>query len=155
MIFGLPSIVGTRTRITTDSISQPHHHTPIWSIRQQMPERKLLDQVSDVARLRHLSLRTEETRPQLAIIITKLQGLRPASPFDAINIDHQRLILHGTSLPDSRAGPAVINGPLNKSRAHLVSFVRFETCSFRIWGVAPKLTQLLSEGRRPSAHRAA
>lgn len=28
---------------------------------QQMPERKLLDQVSDVARLRHLSLRTEET----------------------------------------------------------------------------------------------
>ena len=38
---------------------------------QQMPERKLLDQVSDVARLRHLSLRTEETRPQLeAIIIT-------------------------------------------------------------------------------------
>ena len=36
-----------------------------------MLERKLLDQVSDVARLRHLSLRTEETRPQLeAIIIT-------------------------------------------------------------------------------------
>ena len=28
---------------------------------QQMPERKLLDQVRDVARLRHLSLRTEET----------------------------------------------------------------------------------------------
>lgn len=28
---------------------------------QQMPERRLLDQVSDVARLRHLSLRTEET----------------------------------------------------------------------------------------------
>lgn len=28
---------------------------------QQMPERKLLDQVSDVARLRHLSLRTEKT----------------------------------------------------------------------------------------------
>jgi hypothetical protein len=27
---------------------------------QQMPERKLLDQVSDVARLRHLSLRTEK-----------------------------------------------------------------------------------------------
>jgi hypothetical protein len=26
-----------------------------------MPERKLLDQVSDVARLRHLSLRSEET----------------------------------------------------------------------------------------------
>jgi hypothetical protein len=26
-----------------------------------MPERKLLDQVSDVARLRHLSLRTEQT----------------------------------------------------------------------------------------------
>jgi len=38
---------------------------------QQMPGRKLLDQVSDVARLRHLSLRTEETGPQLeAIIIT-------------------------------------------------------------------------------------
>ncbi len=36
-----------------------------------MPERKLLDQISDVARLRHLSLRTEETWPQLeAIIIT-------------------------------------------------------------------------------------
>src|SRR5438128_1493891 len=48
----------------------------------------------------------------------KLLGLRPASPFDAINIDHQRLIIHRTSLPDSRAGPAVINCPLNQSRAH-------------------------------------
>ena len=128
-----------------------------------MPQRKLLDQVSDVVRLRHLSLRTEETRPELeAIIITvmvleiklphgrdlvalrsltvfaapppdvrkclrpserrppKLLGLRPASPFDEINIDHQRLILDGTSLPDSRAGPAVINGPLNQSRAHWI-----------------------------------
>jgi hypothetical protein len=36
-----------------------------------MPGRKLLDQVSDVARLRHLSLSTEEAGPQLeAIIIT-------------------------------------------------------------------------------------
>jgi len=35
------------------------------SIMRQMPERKLLDQVSDVARLRHWSLRTEETGPQL------------------------------------------------------------------------------------------
>src|SRR5450759_2151231 len=45
---------------TTDEISQLHNNTPIWSIRQQMPERKLLHQVSDVARLSHLSLRTEE-----------------------------------------------------------------------------------------------
>jgi hypothetical protein len=30
---------------------------------QQMPERKLLDQVSDVVRLTHLNLRTEETYP--------------------------------------------------------------------------------------------
>jgi len=35
-----------------------------------MPERRLLDQVSDAARLRHLSLRTEETRPELGAIIT-------------------------------------------------------------------------------------
>src|SRR5205807_8749334 len=40
---------------------QLHHNTPVWSIVRQMPERKLLDQVSDVARLRHLSLRTEDT----------------------------------------------------------------------------------------------
>ena len=59
-------------------------------------------------------LRPFERRPP------KLLGLRPASPFDAINIDHQGLILHGTSLPDSRAGSAVINVPLNQSRAHWI-----------------------------------
>ncbi len=56
-------------------------------------------------------LRPSERRPP------KLLGLRPASPFDAINIDHQRLILHGT---DSRTGSAVINVPLNQSRAHWI-----------------------------------
>ncbi len=40
-----------------------------------MPERKLLDQVSDVARLRPLNLRTEETRPQLEVIIITVMVL--------------------------------------------------------------------------------
>ncbi len=47
---------------------------------QQMPERKLLDQVSDVARLRHLSLRTEETRPQLEAIIITVMVLEMKAP---------------------------------------------------------------------------
>ena len=45
-----------------------------------MPERKLLDQVSDVARLRHLSLRTEETRPQLEAIIITVMVLEMKAP---------------------------------------------------------------------------
>jgi len=45
-----------------------------------MPERKLLDQVSDVARLRHLSLRTEEAGPQLEAIIITVMVLEMKAP---------------------------------------------------------------------------
>ena len=47
---------------------------------QQMLERKLLDQVSDVARLRHLSLRTEETGPELEAIIITVMVLEMKAP---------------------------------------------------------------------------
>ena len=40
---------------------KPSHNTLICGLCITMPERKLLDRVSDVARLKHLSLRTEET----------------------------------------------------------------------------------------------
>ena len=50
------------------------------SMVQQMPERKLLDQISDVARLRHLSLRTEETMPQLETIIITVMVLEMKVP---------------------------------------------------------------------------
>ena len=55
-----------------------------------MPERRLLDHVSGVARLRQLSLRTEETGPELeAILITVMvleadgggEVCEPALPF--------------------------------------------------------------------------
>ena len=60
--------------------SKLHHNTPIWSIGQQMLERKLLYEVSDVARLRHLSLRTEETRLQLEAIIITVMVLEMKAP---------------------------------------------------------------------------
>ena len=47
---------------------------------QQMPERKLLDQVTDVARLRPLSLRTEETGPELEAIIITVMMLEMKAP---------------------------------------------------------------------------
>jgi hypothetical protein len=45
-----------------------------------MPERKLLDHVSDVARLRHLSLRTEKTGPQSEAIIITVMVLETKAP---------------------------------------------------------------------------
>jgi hypothetical protein len=50
-----------------------------------MPERKLLDQVSDVARLRHLSLRTEETRPQLDFALSFSLIKRESKLQEALN----------------------------------------------------------------------
>ena len=53
---------------------------------QQMPERKLLDQVSDVARLRHLSLRTEKTYQNWIKRFILFHGKRHPRELDAESI---------------------------------------------------------------------
>jgi len=58
--------------------------SPCYDPTTQMPERKLLDQVSDVARLRHLSLRIEETRPRLEAIIITVMVLEMKVPHGKI-----------------------------------------------------------------------
>ena len=112
-----------------------------------MPERKLLDQVSDVARLRHLSLRTEETGPQLEAIIITVMVLEMKAP-----ASEDRRQKSGVRRWDCPA----VNGRVLWANLHLVFWSRLRRlmCGSvsdlpkdghqNFWGYAPRLHSMRS-----------